>query len=310
MAQDINQQDSTVNENKLTIRTRKLNLPDVLIHCVLMLLTLCTILPFYNVILLSFSDSVAVSKQIIYLIPTSFDFSAYRYILHEPRFLHGFYVTFFVTIVGTSINMIVTLTGSYALSKTGFPGRKFIMSAIIFTMFFNGGLIPLYLTIKNLGLINNLFVMVLPVAVNTFFLIICLAFFRSLPVGLEESAKIDGANDIQVLYSIVLPIAKPMLATITLFYAVDRWNEWWYGVLFMTNINLLPLQALLRELLTNYAQLLQGINISSVVTQNDSLRPDMLKMAVLVVSVLPIICLYPFLQKYFTKGVMIGSIKG
>jgi putative aldouronate transport system permease protein len=311
MGTDTNQQDTTVNMNKVaSIRRRKLNLPDVLIHSVLMLLTLCTILPFYNVILMSFSDSVAVSKQIIYLIPTSFDLSAYRYILHEPRFLHAFYVTFFVTGVGTSINMIVTLTGAYALSKSVFPGRKFIMSAIIFTMFFNGGLIPLYLTMKNLGLINNLLVMVLPVAVNTFYLIICLAFFRSLPAGLEESAKIDGANDIQVLYSIVLPIAKPMIATIALFYAVDRWNEWWYGVLFMTNINLLPLQALLRELLTNYAQLLQGITISSVTTLNTSLRPEMLKMAVLVVSALPIICMYPFLQQYFAKGVMIGSIKG
>ncbi|QGQ98203.1 carbohydrate ABC transporter permease [Paenibacillus psychroresistens] len=309
MGQDSNP-DLTVNEQKITVRARKLNLPDVLIHCVLMVLTLCTILPFYNVILLSFSDSVAVAKQTIYLIPTTFDFSAYRYILHEPRFLHAFYVTFFVTVVGTSINLIVTLTGAYALSKTGYPGRKFIMSAIIFTMFFNGGLIPLYLTMKNLGLINNLFVMVLPVAVNTFYLIICLAFFRSLPAGLEESAKIDGANDIRVLYSIVLPIAKPMIATIALFYAVDRWNEWWYGVLFMTNVNLLPLQALLRELLTNYAQLLKGIDISSVTTLNTSLRPEMLKMAVLVVSALPILCLYPFLQQYFSKGVMIGSIKG
>ncbi|MBM7566210.1 carbohydrate ABC transporter permease [Paenibacillus sacheonensis] len=287
----------------------KLNMADAVIHFILAVLTLATLLPFYNVVLMSFSTSVAVSKQMVYLIPTAFDLSAYGYILHEPRFLKALMVTLFVTGVGTSVNMLVTITGAYVLSKSGFPGRKIVMGGIIFTMFFNGGLIPFYLTMKNFHLINNLLVMVLPVAVNTFYMIICIAFFRTLPGGLEESAKIDGANDIQVLYKVVIPISMPMLATITLFYAVDRWNEWWYGVLFMTNVNLLPMQALLRELLTNYQQVLSSIT-TSVSVQNSDLQPEMLKMAVLVVSTLPIACLYPFLQKYFAKGVMIGSIKG
>ncbi|WP_139996474.1 carbohydrate ABC transporter permease [Paenibacillus paridis] len=291
-------------------RRKKISMPDVIIHTILILLTICTIFPFYNVVLMSFSDSVAISKQIVYLIPTAFDFSAYSYILHEPRFLNAFLVTIFVTVVGTLINMLVTLTGAYVLSKSGFPGRKAVMSGILFTMFFNGGLIPFYLTMKNYGLINNLLVMILPVAVNTFYMMICIAFFRTLPVALEESAKIDGANEIQILYKVILPISKPMIATIALFYAVDRWNEWWFGVLFMTDVNLLPLQALLRELLTNYQQLLTSISVSSVVSSSSALQPEMLKMAVLVVSALPIVCLYPFLQKYFTKGVMIGSIKG
>ncbi len=138
---------------------------------------------------------------------------------------------------------------------------------------------------------------------------ICIAFLRSIPAALEESATIDGANELQILAKIIIPVSKPMLATITLFYAVDRWNEWWHGVLFMTDVKLLPLQALLRELLTNYAQLSTGIDISSVVT-GAGFHPEMLKMAVLVVSALPIACLYPFLQKYFAKGVMIGSVKG
>ncbi|CAM4300058.1 putative aldouronate transport system permease protein [Paenibacillus endophyticus] len=291
-------------------RRKKISMPDVIIHTILILLTICTIFPFYNVVLMSFSDSVAISKQIVYLIPTAFDFSAYSYIFHEPRFLDAFLVTIFVTVVGTFINMLVTLTGAYVLSKSGFPGRKAVMSAILFTMFFNGGLIPFYLTMKSYGLINNLFVMILPVAVNTFYMMICIAFFRTLPAALEESAKIDGANEIQILYKVILPISKPMIATIALFYAVDRWNEWWFGVLFMTDVNLLPLQALLRELLTNYQQLLTSISVSSVVSSSSALQPEMLKMAVLVVSALPIVCLYPFLQKYFTKGVMIGSIKG
>ncbi|WP_274653830.1 carbohydrate ABC transporter permease [Paenibacillus humicola] len=283
---------------------------DVIIHAVLILLTIGMIFPFYNVILMSFSSSVVISKQAVYLIPTVFDFSAYRYIFHEPRFLNALLVTVFVTVIGTLVNMTVTVTGAYALSKQGYPGRKLIMSAILFTMFFNGGLIPFYLTMKNYGLINNLLVMILPVAVNTFYMIICIAFFRTLPAALEESAKIDGANELQILYIIVIPISKPMIATIALFYAVDRWNEWWFGVLFMTDVRFLPLQALLRELLTNYQQLLTSIDISSVVSQNAGLQPEMLKMAVLVVSALPIVCLYPFLQKYFSKGVMIGSIKG
>ncbi|GGG58999.1 carbohydrate ABC transporter permease [Paenibacillus radicis (ex Gao et al. 2016)] len=288
---------------------KKFNVADLIIHLILIFLTVCTIFPFYNVLLMSFSNSVAISKQVVYLIPTTFDISAYSYIFNEPRFLKAFLVTLFVTVVGTSINLFATLTGAYVLSKNGFPGRKIVMSGIIFTMFFNGGLIPFYLTMKNLGLINNLFVMVLPVAINTFYMIICISFFRTLPAGLEESAKIDGANDIQVLYKIILPISMPMVATITLFYAVDRWNEWWHGVLFMTDINLLPLQALLRELLTNYQQVLSSIS-TNIIVQNTGLHPEMLKMAVLVVSVLPIVCLYPFMQKYFAKGVMIGSIKG
>ncbi|MFB9274652.1 carbohydrate ABC transporter permease [Cohnella cellulosilytica] len=291
------------------VRRRKWSIADMLIHAVLIFLTVCTVFPFYNVLLMSFSNSAAIAKQAVYLVPTVFDFSAYSYILHEPRFLKAFLVTAFVTVAGTSLNLLGTLTGAYVLSKSGFPGRRLVMSGIIFTMFFNGGLIPFYLTMKNLGLINNLLVMILPVAINTFYMIICLSFFRTLPAGLEESAKIDGANEIQILYKIVLPVSKPMLATIALFYAVDRWNEWWHGVLFMTNVNLLPLQALLRELLTNYQQVLSSI-AASVIVQNTGLHPEMLKMAVLIVSVLPIVLLYPFMQKYFSKGVMIGSIKG
>lgn len=290
-------------------RRKKRSWADIAIHAVLILLTIGTLFPFYNVLIMSFSDSAAVSKQVVYLIPTTFKTTAYSYIFQEPRFLKAFLVTLFVTVVGTSVNLIVTLTGAYVLAKKGYPGRGIVMSGIIFTMFFNGGLIPFYLTMKNLHLINNLFVMVLPVAVNTFYLMICIAFFRTLPAGLEESAKIDGANDIQVFYKIALPVSKPMIATIALFYAVDRWNEWWYGVLFMTDVNLLPLQALLRELLTNYAQVLSGIT-TSVRFQDSGLYPEMLKMAVLVVSALPIVCLYPFMQRYFAKGVLIGSIKG
>ncbi|MFD2328317.1 carbohydrate ABC transporter permease [Cohnella sp. GCM10020058] len=300
---------ANANPAPASLRHRKRSWADIAIHAVLILLTIGTLFPFYNVLIMSFSDSAAVSKQVVYLIPTTFKTTAYSYIFQEPRFLKAFLVTLFVTVVGTSVNLIVTLTGAYVLSKKGYPGRGIVMSGIIFTMFFNGGLIPFYLTMKNLHLINNLFVMVLPVAVNTFYLMICIAFFRTLPAGLEESAKIDGANDIQVFYKIALPVSKPMIATIALFYAVDRWNEWWYGVLFMTDVNLLPLQALLRELLTNYAQVLSGIT-TSVRFQDSGLYPEMLKMAVLVVSALPIVCLYPFMQRYFAKGVLIGSIKG
>ncbi|SFI27737.1 ABC-type glycerol-3-phosphate transport system, permease component [Paenibacillus sp. UNC496MF] len=188
-------------------RGKKTSVADLIIHAVLIVLTIATLLPFYNVVLMSFSNTVAVSKQLVYLVPTVFDLSAYSYILHEPRFFKALLVTLFVTGIGTAVNMLVTVTGAYVLSKSGFPGRKIVMSGIVFTMFFNGGLIPFYLTMKNFHLINNLLVMVLPVAVNTFYMIICIAFFRTLPAGLEESAKIDGANDLQVLYKIVVPIS-------------------------------------------------------------------------------------------------------
>jgi len=291
-------------------RKRKTGVADLVIHAILLLLSFCTLFPFYNVLLMSFSNTVEISKQMVYVIPTTFDLTAYRYIFAEQRFLNAFYVSLFVTVVGTAVNMFVTITGAYVLSKNNVPGRKYVMSAILFTMFFNGGLIPFYLMMKDFHLIDNLLVMVLPVAVNTFYLILGISFFRTLPAALEESAKIDGANDIQVLYKVILPISKPILATVALFYAVDRWNEWWYGTLFMTDIKFYPLQALLREVITNYDQLLRNINFSIVLSNSAGMHPEMLKMAVLVVSAVPILCLYPFLQKYFSKGVMIGSIKG
>lgn len=292
------------------LKLRKFSAADAVIHAVLMLLALLTIFPFYNVVIVSFGDAAAMAKQLVYLFPTSVDLSSYKLIMGESRFLYSFFVSVFVTVAGTALNMGVTLAGAYALSKSSLPGRKIIMTAIIFSMFFSGGLVPYYLTVKSLGLIDSLFVMIVPMAVNTFYLIIVMTFFRTLPAALEESAKIDGANDIQIMIRIILPISLPTIAAITLFYAVERWNEWYHGMLFITDIHKFPLQTLLREIMISYNQIMQNSAASSAAGAILKVQPQSLKMAVVVISTLPILCLYPFLQKYFAKGVLIGSVKG
>lgn len=191
------------------------------------------------------------------------------------------------------------------MSKKFVPGVKFLKKAIIFTMLFNGGLIPYYLTLKNLGFINNILVMILPTAISTFYLIIVINYFLTFSKSLEESAKIDGANDIFILFRIVLPASLPTLACITLFYSVDRWNEWWLAMIFISDLNKYPLQLLLRDMLTNYAKLEGHLGLSHVKVYDQGL-----KMAVVVFTALPILCVYPFLQKYFTSGIMVGSVKG
>jgi putative aldouronate transport system permease protein len=206
--------------------------------------------------------------------------------------------------------MLLTTAAAYALSKKSMPGRNFIFTCIIFTMFFSGGLIPFYLTIQNLHLINNLLVIILPAAVNTFNLILMKNFFGTISPALEESAKIDGANDLRILFQIVVPVSLPIMATISLFYAVDRWNEWWLPMLFINDTSLHPLQLVLRDAITNLSETLGNMTGAQLASNLQTVYTDSLKSAMIVVSAVPILMLYPFVQKYFNAGIMIGSVKG
>jgi putative aldouronate transport system permease protein len=286
------------------------DIPDFIIEVVLGLLALACFFPFYQTVIQSFGETSGGQAK-THLIPHSFNLSSYKFLISEGKAVRGFFVSIFVTCAGTFINMSCTSAGAYALSKKQLPGRNFILNAIIFTMYFSGGLIPYFLTIQKLGLQNNLFVMILPVAVNTFYLILMKNYFASIPASMEESAKIDGANDIDILFRIVLPTSLPILAAISLFYAVDRWNEWWLGMLFLNDTKLYPLQLVLREAITNISMLFNNSSIGAeIASKTQEIYPDSIKSAIIVISAVPIMIVYPFLQKYFSKGIMMGSIKG
>lgn len=276
----------------------------IIIYAVLILLTLITIIPFMQVITISVSPSSVINKFGLHLFPTQIDLSGYKKVFSNPLIWSSYANTIIRTILGTGISMVLLVLGAYPLSKKYFPNRKFWTALIIFTMYFQGGLIPMYILVKELNMLNTIWALVLPPAVSGFNLIIIRNFFAALPDEIEESAKIDGASDFKILTSIILPLSKSVLATVTLWCTVYHWNEWFNCMIYMKNDSKFVLQYVLRMIL------LQGLDMGADVTQVATVSSDSVKMATLIVAVLPIICIYPFVQKYFVKGVMIGAIKG
>lgn len=229
-------------------------------------------------------------------------------IIGDVFFFKSVMTTLFVTIVGTALNMVISVMTAYVLSRKRLLGRKQLILLITFTMLFSGGLIPTYLVVSNLGLTNSIWSMIFPGMISTYYVIIMKNYFSGLPQSLEDAAKIDGANDLKVLYKIYLPISKPFMATFALFYAVERWNEWWNAYLYISDKNIKPLQIYLRDILVNFSNQL-STQAQSMVNSQGKVYVQSVQMATIVITMLPIMCLYPFLQKYFVKGVMIGAIK-
>ena len=273
---------------------KKTKLFDIILYILFGILALITIYPFYNVFIVSFSNTKASVEH-------------YRAIMNDVFFFKSLIVTIFVTVVGGTLNMVFSIIAAYVLSRRGLIGRKFLLSLILFTMFFSGGMIPTYLVISDFKLVDNVFSMILPTMLNTYYVIIMKNYFASLPIGLSEAASIDGANALTILLRIYLPISKPFMATFALFYAVERWNGWWSAFLYISNKNIKPLQIYLREVLVNFNTQL-ATQAQSMLTQ-EKIFIQSVQMAAIVVTMLPILCLYPFLQKYFVSGIMIGSIK-
>ena len=277
---------------------------DILLHAMFIILGIIAVFPFYTVIIGSFGTP----KGLIW--PTVFTLEGYKQII-EYGVGRAFVVSAAVTLVGTLISMILSLFAAYTLSKKEIPGRNILMALVIFTMFFGGGLIPYYLTVKGVGLYNSYWVMILPSAISTYYVWIMLSFFRNFPASLEESARIDGAGDFTILARIVIPTSMPVIASISLFYAVDRWNDWYSPMLFLSDTDKYPLQLMLKNMLTNISQILSMNVGASTIDQNMIKIPqDSLQMAAIMIASVPIMAIYPFLQKYFAKGVMVGSIKG
>ncbi|RKN70662.1 carbohydrate ABC transporter permease [Paenibacillus ginsengarvi] len=274
----------------------------------LVLLMAVTVYPVLYVALASISDAGRMmGHHGLLLKPLGFSLDAYKNVFDNPMILKGYGNTFFVVIVGLAFNIVLTAFGAYALSRKSLGYRKPIMLFIVFTMFFNGGLIPFYFAVKGVGLLNSLWALIIPQAINTFNLILMKTAFEAIPDSLEESAKIDGANDFVILFRIILPLSMPVVAVMLLYYGVSHWNSWFQAMIFLQDRSMYPLQLVLREIL------LQG-EVSSM--QSGAAAGDIamlsvtLKYATIIVATVPILLVYPFLQKYFVKGALIGAIKG
>ena len=281
---------------------------DVVVIIMFAALALLTLYPFYNVIILSFSNTESVAKHIPYLLPFALDLTGYKTIIQDSDFINSLLVSLFVTIVGTAVNMVLSVIAAYVLSRKYLDGRNMIMSVIVFTMLFGGGLVPTYMVIKDMGLINKVWALILPTAINTYYLIIMKNYFLGLPDGLFEAAKLDGAGEWTMLWKVAFPLSKPIMATFTLFYAVDRWNEWYNALLYINKKALSPLQIYLRDILTSLNSQL-STQAQQMMGSTQKVSTSAVQMATIVITALPIMLVYPYLQKYFVNGVMVGGIK-
>jgi len=262
------------------------------------------LIPFIFVLAGSFATEAELATRSFFLWPETFSLDAYTAIFTSPAFVRALVTTITVTAVGTLVQLTLTAAMAYPLSKANLPGGRLILSLIVFTMVFGGGMIPTFLVVKDLGLLNNYWALILPMAINPFSLIIIKNFFQQLPAELEESAKIDGANELQTLWNIVLPLSKPVLATFALFYAVGIWNDFMSPLLYLNDSSMWTLQMFLRQVTV-------ATDLSIVESDPTQLPPAQgIKFAVIIVATLPIVLFYPFLQKHFAKGMLIGSVKG
>lgn len=271
------------------------------------LFALLCIFPFIYVITDSIEPYTDYLKNPAALFPSHITFSAYSQLLHFHLMFTGFRVTLFITIVGTMLGVFLLLISAYPLSKPDLKGRNVILVLITFTMFFNGGLIPNYYLIRSLHMTNTVWALLFPSLLSAYNLIVMKSFVAGIPDSLEEAAVVDGANEITILFKIIIPLCKPAIATFAIFLAVGYWNMFFNAIIYVTDRNLWPLMLILRELVVEdgTAAVSQGVSDPSVI-QN----PYTLKMASIILTTLPILCVYPFAQKYFTKGVMLGSVKG
>lgn len=273
----------------------------------LLLLALACLYPMMYVIFASLSEPAELSKSAgILLYPKGLQFNTYKVVFKNSDIVVGYANTLLYVVVGTLLNMLLTVLGAYVLSRKSFHYRRILMFYITFTMFVGGGLVPSYLLVKNIGILNTRLAVLLPSAISAYNLILTRTYFNTIPDALEESAKIDGAGHWTILFRVMLPLAKPILAVIGLYYAVSHWNSWFSAMIYLKDRSMWPLQLFLREILIlNETRDM----MENTVTIDKLPIAENIKYAIIVVATVPVLCIYPFLQKYFTKGVMIGAIK-
>ena len=291
------------------IESRKTKVFYAINYVLVTLIVLTMLFPLLNIVATSFSSERAIISNEVSAWPVEFTTNTYVQVWKRTQLLRAMKNTVILTVVGTAINMVMTICGAYSLSKPRLTGRNVFLFLITLTMLFGAGLIPNFMLIKDLGLMNTYWAIWLPGAVSTYNMIVMKTFFSGIPASMEESAYIDGANDLRILWSIILPLSLPSIATITLFYAVGHWNSYFSLILYVTSSSKKVLQQILRDLI-NSSSATEQLQMTDSSDMMQPIAGEAIKAVAIVIATLPIMCFYPFLQKYFTKGVMIGAIKG
>ena len=290
------------------MKSKSFSMFDVVVYIFATFFALATLTPFLNVISVSLSTNAAFLRNPMMIIPTSFDLNAYKTVVSSPLFLSSAWNTVFITLGGTALSMILITCMAYPIANSNFKARPFVVYFMVVTMMFNGGLIPNFYLIQSLGLYDSLWALILPGSLSTFNVILMSNYFKSIPASLEEAAKIDGASDFYILFRIYLPLSLPIISTLALFCSVGRWNSFFNAIIYIRNRSNWPLQLLLREVIISSMNMFKDSSIDP--TMQNTIPFHNIRYATIVVTILPILCVYPFLQKYFIKGIMIGSVKG
>ena len=279
---------------------------DVVLLVIMVFLALLIVVPMVNVLAISFATQKEYLDTPLLLIPTRPTIDAYRALFNDGRIWIGYRSTLTLVLLAVTVNMLLTTTIAYALSRGHFPGRKALMYLIVFTMLFQGGIIPLYLLMKSYGLLDSFWSVVFAMGINTFYMILTMNYFSSIPMALIESARIEGAGEWRILLQIVLPLSMPIFATVGLYYLSDRWNEWYHPMIFINSTKKTVLQLVLRNIVNETKQ------AEDFVYEGMKQLPftSGVKMACVVMTMLPVMCVYPFLQRYFLKGMRVGAVKG
>lgn len=278
---------------------------DTAVFVILTVVALLILLPFYNAVVISLETNRAYALHPVSLYPAEFSLKNYTYLIEKGQIWTGFQNTVLITAIGTVLSMSVSVMMAYAFSRRKYPGKRLFFLLMMFTMFFSGGMIPTYLQMKSLGLIDSRWGIILFVGVSSYNIVVLKSGFEQTPPDLEEAAKIDGANDLVIFFSVMLPLQGPLLATFTLFTAVAYWNEWFWSMLLINSSGKMTLQTVLRSIVAEAAA---AADVSTGEADLDVFSQGV-KMAAVMMAMVPIMCFYPFLQKYFVKGVMVGSIK-
>lgn len=287
-------------------KQKNFSLFDIFNVLFLLFVAFITLYPMYYIFIVSISKGQYIAQGAVTFLPKGINFDAYKMVFNHQDIWRSYLNTIIYTVVGTAINVVMSAMCAYPLSRPDFYGRKVFTFMITLTMFISGGMIPMYLVINKLKMINTIWAIVLPPAISTYNMIIMRTFFQNIPRSLEESAYLDGANDLQILFKIILPLSKPILATMTLFYAVGHWNSYFSAMLYLNEKSKYPVQILLREIVVMGELSDQRAELSSML----DIVATNYKYAVIIITVIPILLVYPFLQKHFAKGVMVGAVKG
>ncbi|WP_054956814.1 carbohydrate ABC transporter permease [Paenibacillus dakarensis] len=298
---------TTPKERKARKRKKNMTLLDYILFAVLLVLALLILIPFWNVIMISFATPKEYADNPLLMLPQNPTLDNYKALFADGSILTGYWNTFKLLIIGLPLSLFITITMAYALSRNKFPGKKLIFMLVLFTMIFNGGIVPLYLVMKSLHLTGSLWSVILAGSFSAFNMILMMNYFQGLPESLMESARLDGAGEWKILFSVVLPLAAPIIATITLFYGVGIWNSWYDAMIFLRKADQLPLQNVLRTIIVESQT--NASNASSVDSIGKANFSTGMKMAAVFVTMVPIMCFFPMLQKHFAKGVLTGAIK-